>query len=376
MLRLAAVPGTMPAAYNAKHRELVANLDAAGGHITLGTAELVPLANLQYERAQFQARARDAVAAAQAGDRPRALALQKQAHQVMAAQLGLQDQAGGFDKANTYALNQSYGEHTRDSVGRRRALVVAGGGLLVLLLLVQLALAVSFRRVASVGLALATLVAAGLLFRAADRIDTSARHLTDARELAFDPVHELWQARAAVYAARQAEAQALLDPAGAAEWERQFRSAAALLYRLPDGAAPATVAARAGKAEAPDGSGGYLARALTERSGSPEAIAANGRALAEFGAFLDAHDRTAGDGRPLTPDQAGARFAGAGRDFTELVAAIDATLRLDEDAFATDAGAAADALDGLQAIDLAGTVVVAALALWSLSRRHEEYRPT
>jgi hypothetical protein len=381
LLRPTAEKGTLPDAYNAKHRELVANLDVAGRGITLGTAETVPLANLQYERSQYQSLVRDAVLADQAGDRARALGLQKQAHQVMVGVLGLQEQADAFDKANTYALNQSYESHKAGSGSSRSLLLVSGAVLVLMLAAAQFFHALSFHRVINIALVTAVLTACGVLGFAISHINSSSQHLTDARERAFDPVHELWQARATVYAVRQAEAQALLDPAAAADWEKQFQTSAGRLYRLPTGGSSAVVAASARSASAPPGSGGYLARALTGRAVSPEGQDANRTALVQFGEFLDAHDRILAAGSVTTSPAAVSGFFGDGngdngRAFSRLLGAVDVTLDLNEHAFDTNAQAAADALDGVGLIAVAGAGAIAALALWGLGLRLREYAPS
>jgi hypothetical protein len=381
LLRPRAERGALPGAYNAKHRQLVAHLDAASRGITLGTAETVPLANLQYERSQYQALVRDAVLADQAGDRTRALALEKQAHEVMVGLLGLQDQAGAFDKANTYALNQNYGDHTTGSGTSQRWLVAAGLALVLALLAIQVGYAVLFHRLVNLGLVTASVVALVVLGVAGARVNSSSEHLTTAREQAFDPVHELWQARAAAYAARQAEAQALLEPAPAgAGGESPFHTSSRSLYRLADAPA-AAVAASARQRQAPPGSGGYLARALMGPAVSAEAAEADGLALERFGEFLDSHERllaapeaATGPGRDITV----ARYLNTGdgdhgQAFNRLVAAIDATLDLHEAAFSANAGAAADALNGVDGLNLAAAAAMVVLIVAGLGRRLREY---
>ncbi len=376
LLAPTATKGDLPDAYVKKQKELVADLDTAGAQITLGAAETVPLANLQYERAQYQALVRDAILADQDGDRARALTLEAQAHDVMVGSLGLQDQADALDKANTYALNQSYEDQKSTSSSSWTLLLGAGLVLLGLLFLVQVGHVAAFRRVFNVGLVGASLLAVGILGFSTSHIDSSKQHLIEAREHAFDPVHQLWQARASAFSARQAEAQALLDSSRAGDAEDRFQRAAGRLYRLPG--EPASVADSARHGALPVGAGGYLANVLNSPVVSPEATAATTQTLAQFGAYLEAHQTVSNAASSGRPDSATASFLGTGSNdngpvFSHLVDSIDKTLALNEAAFDANAQAAASALDGLELANLLCAAAMVLLVIWGLSQRLREY---
>jgi len=379
LLKPTADKGSLPDAYVRKHKELVTDLDVASQQITLGTAETVPLANLEYERAQYQALVRDAILADQDGDRSKALSLQQQAHEVMAGSLGLQEQADAFDKANTYALNQSYANHKSSSASSGRMLLLSGFGLLAVLLVIQLWHVLGFHRLFNLGLASATLVGAGVFLFSTARISSSDQHLTEAREHAFDPVHELWQARAAAYLARQAEAQALLDPSRADAAETVYQQASGRLYRVPD--ATTNIAESAKNFRVPTGVGGYLANELRNQSISAAASAATKDTLTRFGDYDAAHQAVRAAASSGKTDRAVTSFLAQGPGdngyaFTQLVTAIYKTLSLNETAFTANADAAAHALAGVDVLNAVAALVLLGLVMWGLSQRLREYTGT
>jgi hypothetical protein len=370
----------LPDAYNDRHRDLVADLDTAAQGVTLGAAETVPLANLQYERAHYHALVGNAVVASQAHDRALLLQTAARAREVMAGPRGMLDQAMALDKANTHALNQSYDGYKASSGDSARRLDMASNVLIVALLAAQVACALCFRRLLNFGLLAAAGVAIGLLGFTGIRLSSSSTHLTTARERALDPVHELAQARATVIVARQAEARWLLaqgDGGAQARAEDEFRAAVSQLFRLPDGGAPAQVIDVARSGAAPQGAGGYLGRTLT----TPDLTATTGRAnqiaLVAFGDYLAAHEQLLASSAGSAPSGLD-RFA-AGDDkadgpFARLVAAVDESRTRTGEDFAADVGAAAHALRGVQLINAGAAVAMLALVGLGMQRRLREYR--
>jgi hypothetical protein len=251
--------------------------------------------------------------------------------------------------------------------------------LLLVLLVVLVFHAIAFHRLLSLGLAVALVLAASMAIFTGARIQTSHQALADAREKAFDPVHELWQARAAAYEARQSEAQTLLDPAHRDDTESRYDLAARELYRLSD--ANADIAGSAHAGQVPPGAGGMLAQLLTGPSISSDATTAAKESLARLGDYRRAHETI----RPTTGDKVSAAtiasFGGTndkdnGYAFNRLVSSIDRALTLHEGAFDNKAQDAQDALDRIDAINVACAIAMLGLVIWGLWPRLREYSGT
>jgi len=230
----------------------------------------------------------------------------------------------------------------------------------------QLLLARKFRRLINLPLVAASVVTVATGWYAMTSLDSSASHLTMAREQAFDSVHVLARAGATVVTARQSEGHLLLDPAAAASVQAGFDAQANELFRVQDDRADVTALAQAG--EVPEGSGGFLAKiALADgRDDSGE------RAVVAFGGFLAADY----DMRQLVASGEVARAASIyrnGEAFTELTDVIAQAQTADQATFDGHAGKAADATAHVDRVTLIAAAGILVLVLLGLYQRLREY---
>jgi hypothetical protein len=355
-----------PDDYDTTRRALDQNLVLAASEAPPGPAYHQPLVNIDYALGHFHALVRDSFAAAARGDPGLAATLYAQAHDVMDGTL--LPQADFFDKANTYVLNGTYDSHKADSASIGRLIVVSWLALLALLVVVQGLLAWRFRRLFNVALVAATVICALTGVSILSRLDLSASNMAEAREDAFDPVHQLARARAAVVSARQAEGLWLLDPTDPSA-QAEFTTQAHRVFRVPDVADVAPVA-QAG--EMPVRAGGYLATvgrthvAVQGDNAATDALRAFGDFLAE-----DTQIRqqvTAGDGAG-----AEATFR-SGQAFHSLTDAIDAAQTADQVTFDAHVAAAVGWTRHVDAVNLLAAIVMAVLVSLGLYLRIREYQ--
>lgn len=355
-----------PADYNTTRAEVHGSLVLAALVSSSGAAYQQPLANIDYVLSHYHALVKEAFAAGVDGETGEALAAYGRAHEVMAGTL--LPEADFVDKANSYVLNDSYDTQNARSATTARVIVVSWLALLAFLAAVQLLLTRRFRRMVNVGLALATVVALAAGAFTLERLGDSSEHLTRAREQAFDSVHVLARARAAVVSARQAQGQFLLDPSDAAGAESAFRDQVSRLLR----AQGADVTQVATSGTVPEGAGGYLARVAGPgaTSSDPESVR---RVVLAFGDFL-AEDT---DMRRLATAGNTAAAAASyrdGRAYAELSEAINAAQAIEQESFDEAAGAAASAARLLDEVNVLAAAAVVLLALLGLFQRLREYR--
>jgi hypothetical protein len=355
-----------PDDYDTMRRALDQNLVLAASEAPPGSAFHQPLVNIDYALGHFHALVRESFAAGARGDSVLAATLYAQAHDVMDGTL--LPQADFFDKANTYVLNGTYDSHKADSASIGRLIVVSWLALLALLLVVQGLLVWRFRRVLNVALAAATVICALTGVSALSRLDMSASDMAAARDQAFDPVHQLARARAAVVSARQAEGLWLLDPTDPSA-QAKFTTRTHRVFRVQD-VADVTSVAQAG--EMPVRAGGYLAT-VGRTHVSVEGDTAATDALLAFGGFLaeDAHLRQ----QVAAGDVAGAEATfRSGEAFHTLTDAIDAAQAADQATFDAHVGSAVGWTRHLDAVNLLAAVAMALLVSLGLYLRIREYQ--
>ena len=119
-------------------------------------------------------------------------------------------------------LDASYTGGTSTAWTVAGVVIGVGVALIVILVLLQLYLSARFRRLVSPALAAATLLAVVLVISAATRLSAEAGHLKVAKQDAFDSILALTQARAVSYDANADESRDPLDPARAAQYQRDF----------------------------------------------------------------------------------------------------------------------------------------------------------
>jgi hypothetical protein len=366
---VALTPSGFPEDYNLKRAELNQNMVRAAAESQEGAAYQQPLANIDYVLAHYHVLVKSAFAAGADGDDARAAELYSRAHVVMADTL--LPEADFVDKANTYVLNNTYDSQKARSASSTRFITVSWVLLLVFLGVAQLVLARKFRRLLNLPLVVASLVAViGGSFALA-RIGSSGDHLTEAREQAFDSVHELARARATVVSARQSEGQLLLDPARAAEARQDFAAQIDKLFRVQGQDDVAGVTAVAQSGSVPEGSGGYLATVAAAEA--EEGHDSSGHdAVVAFGDFL-AEDANI---RGLVGSDAVRTARGVydtAQTFGVLSDAIDDAQTADQATFDRHAGRAADATAHVDQIALAAAGGVLLLILLGLYQRLREY---
>jgi hypothetical protein len=359
-------PSGFPDDYNARRRELDENLVLAASEAPPGAAYQQPLVNIAYALGHYHAFMRDTFAASARGDSLQAAALYGQAHEIMEGTL--LPQADSFDKSNTYVLNDTYESHKADSASTVRLIFVSWIVVLVFLVIVQLLVARKFRRVVNLALATATVIAAVTGTFALARLDSSSSNLAEARERAFDPVHQLARARATVVSARQAEGQWLLDPSGTSASQADFTAQTRRLFRLGD--ADVTAIAQAG--QVPEGAGGYLTTVI-DADVSPDGNAAAEKALVALGDFLEEDDRLRALVASGDMTSARARFR-TGEAFAALTDALDQTQSIDQRTFDTYAAAAADATKRVDLANLVAAGAIVVLTILGLYQRLREYQ--
>lgn len=357
-------PSGFPDDYADKRSELHENLVLASSDSSEGSAYQQPLANIDYALGHYHSLVKEAFAAQGRGDPAMAAEIYGRAHLVMDGTLLVE--ADFVDKANTYVLNIAYDRQKARAASTGRLIVVSWIVLLALLVAAQLLVARKFRRLVNLPLVAASVVTAATGWYAVTSLDSSASHLTMAREQAFDSVHVLARAGATVVAARQSEGHLLLDPDAAVAVQDGFDTQANQLFRVQDDSQDLTALAMAG--EVPEGSGGYLARiALADgRDDSGE------RAVEAFGGFLLAdHDM-----RQLVAAGEVARAASIyrnGEAFTELTDVIAQAQSNDQATFDGHAGKAADATAHVDRVTLIAAAGILLLILLGLYQRLREY---
>ncbi|MGW7580126.1 hypothetical protein ACWGKU_03980 [Kitasatospora sp. NPDC054768] len=281
-------------------------------------------------------------------------------------------------KANAAVVERNYTDRRDALSGGRWWILLTGLVVLAALGLLQRVLAVRFRRLVNVPLAVTSLLALVGLAAALTLASRTDHRLVIAKSNSFDSVIALSRARAVAYDLNADESRYLTDPARAAAYEQSFLDKTQSFARV-DGAALAAyndrLAVLADRHRADHGQvgfGGYLGDELRNITFPGEQDAAE-RVLAAFQQYqrddrrireLNAQGRlkeavTYNTG--LTPGQSNA-------DFGTLAAALDDNQAINQRAF----DAAVAATDGDLDAVTAGTgaaVLAAALALTVLGVR-------
>ncbi|MEU9044851.1 MULTISPECIES: hypothetical protein [unclassified Kitasatospora] len=190
-------------------------------------------------------------------------------------------------KANASVVERNYTDQRDALAGGWWEILVAGLVALVALGLLQRLLAVRFRRLVNVPLAVTSLIAVIGMVTALTLTSRADHHLVVAKSNSFDSVIALSRARAVAYDLNADESRYLTDPARAAAYEQSFLDKTQSFARV-EGATLATyndrLAAPADKHRADHGQvgfGGYLGDELRNITFAGEQDAAE-RVLAAF----------------------------------------------------------------------------------------------
>jgi len=357
-----------PSNYDQKRSELHDNLVRAAVDSSQGAAYLQPLTNIEYALGHYHTLAKEAFAADARGDHRAAADAYQQANVVMEATL--LSEADFIDKANTYVLNEAYDRQQARADSTVGLIGLSWVVLIGFLVLAQLLVARMFRRLINPPLLVATVIAVLAGGFALARLDSSAGHLTAAREQAFDSVQVLARARATVVSARQAQGHLLFDPDRGAESEEQYQLITEELFRVQDGDRAVALAQVSQGANVPDGAGGMLAQAAVAGSDRRDEMAR--RTVVALGSFLaaDRGMRQMLDYRQ--PDLAIEQYR-RGLTFSQLTSTVEEAQAEKQAIFDGHARRAAEATARLDRIALATAAAVLALAGLGLYVRLREY---
>ncbi|MER5639104.1 hypothetical protein ABT095_19320 [Kitasatospora sp. NPDC002227] len=282
-------------------------------------------------------------------------------------------------RANSNVVEESYRDQ-RDSLASGWWEILAAGLLaLAALGVLQRLLAVRFRRLVNLPLAVASLLVLAALVSALTLTSGAERELTVAKSNSFDSVIALSRARAVAYDLNADESRYLTDPARAAAYEQSFFDKTQSVARV-EGATLSTynteLAAAAGRH--PVAFGGYLGDELRNVTFDGEQDAAE-RVLASFQQY-QRDDRKmrelSGEGRlkdavtfntGIAPGQSNA-------DFGVLSAALDDTQAINQRAFERAVAATDGDLDATTAgLGVAALVVALALVAGGVRPRLREF---
>jgi hypothetical protein len=133
-------------------------------------------------------------------------------------------QVASLTTVSSAKLDSSYTAGRSDATAGIVIAVAAGLLMLAFLTVFQVFLSSRFRRRISPALAVATVVALGLVIVTAGRLNAEESHLLVAKQEAFDSIVALSQARAVSYAANADESRYLADPGRAAVYQQSYLS--------------------------------------------------------------------------------------------------------------------------------------------------------
>ncbi|MFB7676022.1 hypothetical protein ACFC26_31915 [Kitasatospora purpeofusca] len=280
--------------------------------------------------------------------------------------------------ANSAAVERIYGAQRGDLGSGRWWILLTGLLALVALGVLQRVLAVRFRRLANVPLAVATLLAGAGLVTALTLASRAEHQLVVAKSNAYDSVIALGRARAVAYDLNADESRYLTDPARAAAYEQSFFDKTRSFARV-DGATLgsynnglAALADRHRADHAAVGFGGFLGDELRNITFPGEQEAAE-RVLSAFQAYqrddrkireLNAQGRL----KEAVAFNTGLAAGQSNADFGLLATALDDVQAVNQDAMDRAVAATDGDLDATTAA-VGGALLAAALALAVLGVR-------
>jgi hypothetical protein len=344
--------------YANKHWALTINLGKASEHVVYGAAQEDPINDINYVLASYHTLITEAFAAHEKGDDATARADYLKGRDLVSSRAlpgTLLSSADELDKANTYALNQNYQNQQGIASHTVIQLELSGLALLAVLVVAQVFYRSRFRRRVSFGLFLATLLALGFAGYSYTQFQTTDTSLASAKDDEFDQIHILARANASAIAAREAEFDAVLDPAHAAVYQKQFDDATHKLVMLPAGMTYAQLSGQLQSGSVPDDMGGYLATVLRQTSKVEHQSAAS--AVDALGAYVASVHTPSSD-----------------KAFTALTDSLAKTKSIKQAQFDAKAAEAANALQGMAVADLAIALILAVFIFLGINPRLKEYK--
>jgi hypothetical protein len=292
--------------------------------------------------------------------------------------------AASLTSTNADSLNASYNQDRSAAQNGRLLVVLLGAALVASLVIVQVFLAIRYRRMVNPGLAAATLLACGLVIAGATQLGAQASDLRVAKVEAFDSILALGQARAVSYEANADETRYLVDPARATEYQNDFLAESLQLADVGDVGIYGYDAALASDIDAYNANhadvrfGGFLGTEFRNITFPGERAAAT-KALLAYQVY-ERDDRTLRAMAKANLDTAIAYDVGTSPGqsdwaFNSWDTALTSVITINQDAFTAavhDGQSAGDGWNG--PIPGAAVVAIAVIAIAGTRRRLAEYR--
>jgi hypothetical protein len=337
---------------------------------------------------RYEALAEAAIVTDQAGHNPAGLPsaatlnYYQQATDLM--RFGVLPAAASLTSTNASSLDTSYSQNHSAAQDGRLFVLLLGVVLLASLVVLQVFLAIRYRRMVNPALAAATLLACGLAIAAAAQLGAQASDLRVAKVEAFDSILALSQARAISYEANADETRYLVDAPRALEYQNDFLAESLQLVNVGDVGIDSYDAALASDIDAYDANhadvrfGGYLGTEFRNITFPGERAAAT-KALLAYQVY-ERDDRTLRAMAKVNLDSTIAYNVGTSPGqsdwaFNNWDTDLAAVITVNQDAFATaihDGQSDGDGWNG--AIPGVAVVIIAALAIVGARRRLAEYR--
>jgi hypothetical protein len=370
-----------------QHRQLAANtiekervtvtdriIDAAE-NITYGDAERQPIRELTRNLGLYLERAAEARLRLEQGDAGGARATYWQATEILHKNLLVA--AASLDAANKSQLEAAYESGIKETEGAEVVSCLLGAMLVAALITLEIKLARRTRRIISLPLVLATLLAMILPVLLAYRFTAARSSLRVAKADAFDSVHALIRARAIAYDLNGDESRFLLDPGDAHGFGAVFKSKVAQLTTNPLAPTPSTVELAVRKRSTKPKESGLFWDELDNLTFPGEydtasrmvggfrsymTIDAKIRKLAASGNLPDAIELAIGD----RPDESNAVFA-------RMDDALVSTVAINRAAFDREMSGTEESLTATERVSIVLSLFIAGLTWLGLRPRLREY---
>jgi hypothetical protein len=333
------------------------------------STERVPLIVLSEELGRYLELAARAQWLHEGGDREGSLALVRLATNLMHARI--MPQAAALDSMARGAMESEY-VAARSRARRFTAVALAAGALLIGALLAgQVVIRHRMRRRTVPVLLGATILSVAFTWYLVARFAHAGDSLRAIHDDAFNSIHFLWRVRAVSFDAAGDESRWLLDRSRAGEYDTSFRVKATQLLSRPGPWRVGSNDLTSGRVT------GLLVDEARNVTFAGEADAANA-AIAAFTSYVSADERVRALERQGKHSDAlelsvGAREDGARSTFDRFDAAVQRTIAVNDEAFATMAAASDRSLRRAEWVDPAFALAIALLGWLGVRARLREY---
>jgi hypothetical protein len=217
--------------YQERYGAATERLVAAAKNITFKKEEK-PILTMQRGFGEYLTKIQQARDAHARGDTNNTLIAYRGAIEIM--DKTLLPAANELDKVNLEALDNSYNNQKSSISKSLGQIVLSGVILLIILIATQIFLSYRTKRNLNPFLLAATILTLAFLNYTVGVFFSASQNLRTAKEDAFNSMHDLRQARAAIYIANAAESRYLLDQAFAAKYEQTFFENINKVAKLPN----------------------------------------------------------------------------------------------------------------------------------------------